>query len=95
MGDVISRRRGSLGTGMVEAIMMIRLNKGMIVRDVTHVESLPNSWKEYIPDRPDYPTDYFDESEEEELEGAGVGGGDNLMGEDDDNDSSGSDALRR
>jgi hypothetical protein len=64
---------------MVEAIMMIRLNKGLIVRDTREVKSMPKSWKASIPTRPDYPSDYFDESEEEEETPEGLQG---------DNDSS-------
>jgi hypothetical protein len=59
MGDVIGRRRGSLGPGIVEASMMIKLNKDRIVRDVMMVKEYPTSWKAFIPKRPDDPADYY------------------------------------
>jgi hypothetical protein len=61
MDDIIGRRRGSLGAGMVEASMAIRLNKDMIERDPTKVAAYKKDWKTFIPTRPDYPADYFDE----------------------------------
>jgi len=66
MGDVIGRRRGSLGPGMVEASMMIKLNKDRIVRDPLMVEEYRNTWKGFVPKRPDDPADYYDDPEEEE-----------------------------
>jgi hypothetical protein len=52
MGDVIGRRRSSLGPGIVEASMMIKLNKDRIVReDPMMVKEYRTSWKakRYIP----------------------------------------------
>jgi hypothetical protein len=68
MSDVISRRRGSLGPGMVEASMMIKLNKDRIVRDPTLVEELPKTWKDFIPKRPTDPADYYSEPEQEDAD---------------------------
>ena len=60
MGDVISRRRGSLGPGMVEAAMMLKLNKDILVRNPERVNNLgARGWKASIPRRPDYPSDYI------------------------------------
>jgi hypothetical protein len=68
MGDVIGRRRGSLGPGMVEASMMIKLNKDRIVRDPMLVKEYRTSWQAFIPKRPDDPADYYmnNESEDED-----------------------------
>jgi hypothetical protein len=65
---VISRRRGSLNPGMVEASMMIKLNKDFIVRDPTLVEEHRQTWKDFIPKRPDDPADYYDVPEEEDAD---------------------------
>ena len=67
MGDVISRRRGSLGPGMVEAAMMLKLNRDILVGNPANVKDLgARGWKVYIPKRPDYPSDYITVGEEEE-----------------------------
>ena len=52
---------------MVEASMMIKLNKDRIVRDPMMVKEYRTSWKAFIPKRPDDPADYYmhDEPEEE------------------------------
>ncbi len=59
MGDVIGRRRSSLRPGMVEASMMIKLNKDRIVRDPMLVKEYRTSWQAFIPKRPDDPADYY------------------------------------
>ena len=72
MGGVIGRRRGSpLGPGIVEASMMIKLNKDTSsVRDRMMVKDYRTSWKAFIPRRPDDPADYYmnDEPEDENTE---------------------------
>jgi hypothetical protein len=75
MGDAIGRRRGSLGPGMVEASMMIKLNKDRIVRDPMMVKEYRNSWKAFVPKRPDDPADYYVD-DEYEGENADDGNGD-------------------
>jgi hypothetical protein len=42
---------------MVEACMMIKLNKDRIVRGPDKVMDLLKTWKAFIPKRPDDPTD--------------------------------------
>ncbi len=52
---------------MVEASMMIKLNKDRIVRDPMMVKEFRSSWKTFIPKRPDDPADYYmnDQPEDE------------------------------
>jgi hypothetical protein len=85
MGDVIGRRRGSLGPGMVEASMMIKRNKDRIVRDPLMVEEYPTTWKGFIPKRPDDPADYYMDPEHED------DGNGSISDESSDSDSSDSD----
>ena len=58
--DLISSKRGSLSAGMVETGMFLRFNKKNRELNQLNVPVLDN-WTAYIPKRPDYPDDYFDE----------------------------------
>jgi hypothetical protein len=64
----ISQRRGLLGPGMIEASMMIKLNKDRIIWDPALVEEHRKTWKALIPKRLDSPADYYDEPEEEDVD---------------------------
>jgi hypothetical protein len=44
---------------------MIRVNKDLVEMDTTKVDDLGSKWEQFVPDRPDYPTDYFVENEED------------------------------
>ena len=59
--DIVSARRGSLGPGMVEVAMFLKLNKKDAIRDPRKVPSLGRLWQGSIPGRPEYPPAYFDE----------------------------------
>jgi hypothetical protein len=61
IADVVTARRGSLGVGMVEVAMLLKLNKTDLIRDPSKVPGLGKRWKEHLPNkRPDYPSSYFD-----------------------------------
>ena len=62
--DIIGRRRGSLKPGMVEASMMLKLNKDLLEFDPSHVKEYSKTWKQMVPDRPEYPSEFFEEEGE-------------------------------
>ena len=69
VGELIGTRRGSLGVGMVEAGMFLKLTKEERIVDTTQVPALSNSgWKSKIPQRINYPNDYFEDEGTEEVQ---------------------------
>ena len=77
---------------MVEASMMIKLNKDRIVRDPTLVEELPKTWKDFIPKRPTDPADYYGEPEQEDADD-GDGNTNDNAGPEEDNPDGGPDPF--
>jgi hypothetical protein len=63
--DIISPKRGSLGPGLVEVQMMLRINKDITTLDTTKVSKIGKHWTQHMPKRPDFPGGYFEESEDE------------------------------
>jgi hypothetical protein len=61
VADLVGPKRASLKPGLVEAQLMIRVNKELVSLDTTEIVDLGKNWKDHIPSRPDYPVDYFDE----------------------------------
>jgi hypothetical protein len=71
LNDVISPRRASLGQGVVEIEMMLKLNKHLFLSNPTLVIELPNlNWQKYIPDRPFNPMERLWENEDEDSDDA-------------------------
>jgi len=59
--DIISAKRESLDPGMVEVLIVVKLNKSLAEFNTLAVGELSSqSWKEKIPRHPDFPADYFD-----------------------------------
>ena len=80
MQDIISKRRGSLLSGLVEVQMMIRLNPSVQTLNIMEIEQLEigsssnDGWKKFIPKRPKMPEHYFaedDEDDDREVEAPG------------------------
>mmetsp|Transcript_16268 Transcript_16268/g.21285 ORF Transcript_16268/g.21285 Transcript_16268/m.21285 type:complete len:167 (-) Transcript_16268:30-530(-) len=59
--DIIAPKRGLLDPGMVEVLLMVRLNKPLTEYDIGKIATLPcDTWQTKIPKgRPTLPTDYF------------------------------------
>lgn len=52
MVDVVTLKRASLGSGNVEALYLLRINKDRMQNDARWVRDLPNAmWKEHISER--------------------------------------------
>ena len=60
--DIISPKRESLDPGMVEVLLVVKLNKSLAEFNTLEVKVLRrgDTWKEKLPRRPDFPADYFD-----------------------------------
>ena len=68
VSDVVHPKRGSINLGMIEVGLFLKLNRKEMIRDCTKIECLGKSWENKIPTRPNYPSDYFDESDEKDSE---------------------------
>jgi hypothetical protein len=51
IGDIVSPKKVPLSPGMVEVMLMLRLNKEFIPNDVNKIPKLSNDWEEKIPRR--------------------------------------------
>jgi hypothetical protein len=65
--DILASKRASLGQGLVEAEMMLKLNKHLFLSNPELVVKLPAAtWPEHIPKRPTFPGDTDDEDNTDE-----------------------------
>ena len=87
-GDVISRRRGSLNTGMVEASLMLKLNGDLLSYDTTKVVNLGKEWRNSIPTRAEYPRNYHGDESEDDADNEDGGAGNSGNNVDNSNGSS-------
>jgi len=55
IGDVISPKRGSLGAGLTEVQVMLKVNAALMTRDIRRIPCLGDKWEDHIPKRPELP----------------------------------------
>ena len=67
VGDVVGLKRSSLDQGMVEATMMLKLNKDLTVVNPILVPNLGARWKDAIPGRLPHPEDYLQQLEDDDI----------------------------
>lgn len=64
--DIIGTKRASLLQSTVEVELFLKLNKKLKAGDTAKLPNLKADWKNYRPNRPSLPGDYFDEVGDEE-----------------------------
>jgi hypothetical protein len=66
MNDIITRHGGSLRPGLVEASVMVKLNKDLKNLNPTTVHGYKATWEAFIPQHPIFPIDYMDDNEDDD-----------------------------